>query len=250
MSFAFYKKKIDKNGFVIIKKLINKNQVNELLKGLEATLDYCISLILKRKKRFKNLDQKYIWLQKNNNKLKGRGYDISRFHPSVYKVLLNRKLTSFVKYYFKKEVYIDYPHLLVSDYLNKRLLPLHQDEYGSLSSNLLTLWLPLTNVSKKNGTLSVIKASHKEGKLKHKFYKENFFRAHGVVKEKYKNSKITYIKLNAGDAVLFHSHLIHGTAVNKSKKLRINYVARFNEISGIEYLKNLKSPHLRIPQKK
>ena len=91
MKIKSYKKQINENGFIIIKKLINKKEIKELLQGFETVIDYCISLISKRKK-LKNLDQKYLWLQKQNNKLKGRGYDISRFHPSLYKVIFNKKL--------------------------------------------------------------------------------------------------------------------------------------------------------------
>ena len=247
MKIKSYKKKINENGFIIIKKLINKKEIKELLQGFETIIDYCISLISKRKK-LKNLDQKYLWLQKQNNKLKRRGYDISRFHPSLYKVLFNKKLKFIIKYYFKNDPLIDSPQIRVNDCSNTRLLPMHQEVYGQLSSNILTVWLALTDVSPTKGTMSVIKGSHKKGQLKHRFYKTNNFKAHGVLKKLYKDSKITGVTLKAGDAVLFHHHLIHGSIANKNKKLRYNYIVRFNEISGVEYLNNLKSP-LRIPQK-
>lgn len=248
MKIKSYKKQINEDGFVIIKKLINKNEIKELLKGFETIIDYCISLISKKKK-LKNLDQKYQWIQKRNNKLKARGYDISRFHPSLYKVVFNKKLKFILKQYFKNEPLIDGPQIRVSDCSNTRLLPMHQEVYGQLSSKILTLWLPLTGVSPSKGTMSLIKGSHKKGQLPHRFYKTNNFKAHGVLKKLYNNSKITGVTLKSGDAVLFHQYLIHGSIANKNKKLRYNYIVRFNELSGVEYLKNLKSP-LRIPQKK
>lgn len=243
-----YKKQIDKDGFVIVKKLIKKKEIRELLKGFEAVIDRCISLELKSKKKFKNLDEKYLWLQKHNNKLKGRGYDISRFHSSLYKITLNKKLQLILKNYFKNEPLIDGPQVRVSDTTNSRLLPMHQEVYGQLSSNVLTLWLPLSDVSPSKGTISVIKGSHKKGQLQHQFYKINKFRAHGVSKKLYNKSEIKGVTLKAGDAVLFHHHLIHGSIANKNKKLRYNYIVRFNDLTSIEYLNNLKSP-LRIPQK-
>jgi len=246
MKSNLYKKQINKNGFVIINKLIQKSEIKMLLEGFEDIIDFCISLA--SKKKFKTLDEKYLWLQKNNNKLKARGYDISRFHPSLYKIIFNKKLQSILKKYFKYEPLVDGPQIRVSDFSNNRLLPMHQEVYGQLSTNILTLWIPLTKVSPTKGTMSFIKGSHKRGKLPHRFYRKNNFKAHGVLKNLYDKSKITSVTLNPGDAVLFHHHLIHGSIENKNKKLRYNYIVRFNELSGIKYLKNLRSP-LRIPQK-
>ena len=71
---------------------------------------------------------------------------------------------------------------------------------------------------------------------------------HGISKEIIKNSKFKYLNLSPGDAVLFHPLLIHTSLKNMSRKIRWTYVARYNGISGINYLKNLKSP-LRIKQR-
>jgi|TARA_B100001964_G_scaffold148619_1_gene163784 hypothetical protein len=247
MKANYFKKQIDKNGFIIIKKLINKKEIKELLRGYETIIDYCISLISKKKK-FKNLDQKYLWLQKRNNNLKKRGYDVSRFHPSLYKVVFNKKLKSIIKDCFKSDPLVEDPQIRINDCANTRLLPMHQEVYGQISSNMLTLWLPLSDVSPSNGTISFIKGSHKRGLLKSRFYKINKFKAHGVSKKLYKNSEKTLVTLKAGDGLLFHHHLIHGSEPNKSKKIRYNYIVRFNKLSGVSYLSNLKSP-LRIPQK-
>ena len=245
MKADLYNKQINKEGFVVINKLIQPKDIKMLLGGFEDVIDYCISQI--SKKKFNNLDQKYLWLQKNNNKLKARGYDISRFHPSLYRVIFNKKLQSILRKYFRSEPLIDGPQIRVSDSSNNRLLPMHQEVYGQLSTKILTLWIPLTKVSPSKGTMSFIKGSHKRGKLPHRFYKKNNFKAHGVLKNLYDKSKIKSVTLNPGDAVLFHHHLIHGSMENKNKKLRYNYIVRFNELFGVKYLKNLKSP-LRIPQ--
>ena len=50
---------------------------------------------------------------------------------------------------------------------------MHQEIFGQMSKSLVTLWCPLTNVSKYNGTLNLIPGSHKDGVLKHTFYKVN-----------------------------------------------------------------------------
>ena len=109
MKADLYNKQINKEGFVIINKLIQPKDIKMLLGGFEDVIDYCISQI--SKKKFNNLDQKYLWLQKNNNKLKARGYDISRFHPSLYRVIFNKKLPQFALIYCKFSWFISLANL-------------------------------------------------------------------------------------------------------------------------------------------
>lgn len=247
MKIKIIKKKIEKDGFVIIKNIINKNQVNKILKEMELTFDYCVSLSSK-KKVLKSFDQKYMWLQKKHNKLKSRAYDISQLNQSMFKTIFSKKLQNITKNYFGKSPLVDYPEIKFQDNLNKRLQPIHQDIYGTLSSKSLIAWVALTKVSKFYGTLNLIKGSHKMGILKSKFYKSNGFKAHGTIKNLYKNLKITHINIKSGDGVLFHPLLLHGSSKNFSKKIRINYIVRFADISGINYLNNLNCNYIRKPQ--
>lgn len=234
------------NGYAIIKKFFFKKEINHILKSFEENIDYCYSLISKDKK--KTLDEKYLFLQKKNNILKSRSYDLSKYDPSIYKFSTNYKLEKILKNYFKEKYFIDLPQIRVDDISNSYMLPLHQEIYGQLSSSLLTLWAPLTKVSKKNGTLAVIKGSHNNGLLKHQYYKINKNKYHGVKKNLLKGKKITYLNLLPGDIVLFHPLLVHGTGKNYTNKIRWTFVARYNGISGIEYLNNNNHP-LRIEQK-
>ena len=94
----------------------------------------------------------------------------------------------------------------------------------------------------------VIDQSHKMGMLKHKFYFDKTNKYHGVDKKLLSKHKVRYLNLNSGDVVLFDPYLVHGTGKNYTNKIRWTFVARFNSISGIEYLKNEKAP-LRIKQK-
>ena len=51
------------------------------------------------------------------------------------------------------------------------------------------------------------------------------------------------IKVNAGDAVIFHNYLFHGTLPNlNKKKCRWVYLVRFNSINKTPFIKNSNSP--------
>ena len=159
-----------------------------------------------------------------------------------------KKLLKIIKSIFQETFFLDYPQIRVDDNKNTHSLPLHQEIFGQMSSKILTLWMPLTNVSKKNGTLALVKKSHKFGPLKHEFYYIKGNKYHGVKKEIIKKYQIDYLNLNAGDGVIFDPYLIHGNGKNFTKKIKRNFVARYNAISGIKYLNNKKSS-LRIKQK-
>ena len=239
-------KKFNKDGYIIIKNFLKKKQVNDLLNGFESILNFCISKF--SKKRFKSLDQKYLWLQKNYPLIKSRAYDISKYHQSLYKISSNIKLSNFLQKYFNEKYYfLDLPQIRADDNSNSRALPMHQELYGQLSKKIVTLWVPLTKVSLKNGTMGIVQNSHNLGILKHTFHKIKKNKYHGVTSDFMKNKKILYFKIKAGDAVLFHPLLVHGTGKNYSKKIRWTYVVRLNALSGIEYLSNKKS-FLRIKQ--
>jgi len=238
---------IETNGYVILKKLFSKNEINNIFKSYEKNLDYCLRLI-KSSKKFESLDKKYLYLEKKNKLLKSRSYDLSKYHPSIFQLATSKKLNKILKDYFNEEFFLDLPQIRVDDNKNSFMLPPHQEIFGQMSKKIITLWAPLSNVSIKNGTIGLIEKSHLDGIKKHSFYKVKNKTYHGVDKKFLKNAKFKYLNLSSGDAVLFHPYLIHTSAKNFSKKVRWTFVARYNGLSGIEYLKKANSS-LRIKQK-
>jgi len=237
---------LKEKGYTVIKNFFSKKKIKELFKSYEKNIDYCNSLLNLRKK--KSLDEKYLFLEQENKVLKSRSYDLSKYHPSLFQLATDKKLMSILDSVFKETFFLEFPQIRIDDNKNSFRLPLHQEIFGQMSKKLITLWCPLTDVSKKNGTLLVQLDSHKKGMLKHEFKYLNK-RWHHSVKKKYINKKkIKYFNLKSGDIVLFDPYLIHGTGKNFSDKIRWTFIARYNAISGIDYLKNKKSP-FRIKQK-
>jgi ectoine hydroxylase-related dioxygenase (phytanoyl-CoA dioxygenase family) len=241
------KKEIDLKGYAIIKDLFLKKDIQNIFSSYEENINYCLKSI-NVKPKSNNIDNKYLLLKKKNNLLKKRSYDLSKFHPSIFKLAINKKLDKILKEYFKEEFFLDLPQIRIDDNKNSFLLPPHQEIYGQISKNIITLWAPLSKVSKKMGTMGLIEGSHKKGLKKHIFYNIKGKKYHGVDKKILKNEKFKYLSLSAGDVVLFHPLLIHTSLKNLSKKIRWTFVARYNGISGINYLRNLKSS-FRIKQK-
>ena len=239
---------LTKNGYVILRSFFSKKTISEVLDGYKKNLDYCLNLLGSNSKN-SDINKKYDLLNEKDKKLKAKSYDLSKYHPSLLRLATDRKIEKLINSIFGETHFLDYPQIRVDDNKNSFLLPMHQEIYGQMSNKLLTLWCPLTDVSKYNGTLVLIPGSHKNGLLKHTFYKIKNKKYHGIEKKILKKKKIVSLNLKAGDAVLFDPYLIHGSGKNNSKKIRWTFVSRYNAISGVEYLKNKKSS-LRIPQKK
>lgn len=101
------------------------------------------------------------------------------------------------------------------------ITPWHQDQfYWPLdTSNTITLWMPLVDVSLEMGALSFASGSHEDGFLGHlPISEESENRFEDVVREK--NYPLVAQPLSAGDAT-FHSGLtLHRAPGNSTDKLR------------------------------
>lgn len=98
--------------------------------------------------------------------------------------------------------------------------PFHQDgvyfPFGPLNQCLGT-WTPLDDATKDNGTLEVIKGSHKLELQSHGMRKELTNAFAFEVEGFYDHPDRTVLEVKAGDCVLFHPHLLHTTGGNKTQ---------------------------------
>lgn len=91
--------------------------------------------------------------------------------------------------------------------------PYHQEQWTGALSDDLTVWIPVTPVDEKN-TLNVVPGSHFYGALPHR--NRNLVPMDGFAIDGVR----TISDINVGDALVFHSLLLHGTA-GRSDNLRI-----------------------------
>jgi hypothetical protein len=82
----------------------------------------------------------------------------------------------------------------------------------------MTIWCPLTNVDEKNGALQVLLGSHRMSNyVRGRFFDSPFnsFRDTAV------KAKMTSVPMKAGEAIFFHSRLIHASSPNFSNDTRV-----------------------------
>ena len=117
----------------------------------------------------------------------------------------------------------------------------HQD-YGYwykneflLPDQMMSVMLAITEANKQNGCLQVIKGSHKMGRIEHGFAGEQVGASQHYVDLALKTMDLVYVELMPGDALFFHSNLLHRSEANLSDNSRWSLISCYNRRSNIPY---------------
>ena len=127
----------------------------------------------------------------------------------------------------------------------------HQD-YGYWYKNqfmfpdeLISIMVALTEANKGNGCLQVIKGSHKLGRVNHGFAGEQVGADMQMVNNALKTMELVYVELEPGDALIFHSNLLHRSEANLSDYPRWSVISCYNLQSNLAY--NETSTSYKVP---
>jgi ectoine hydroxylase-related dioxygenase (phytanoyl-CoA dioxygenase family) len=127
----------------------------------------------------------------------------------------------------------------------------HQD-YGYWYKNqfmfpdqLISVMIALTKANKENGCLQVIKGSHKLGRVNHGFSGEQVGADMVMVNNALSTMELVYCELEPGDALIFHSNLLHRSEANLSADPRWSIISCYNAQSNPAY--NETSTSWKIP---
>ncbi|HEU5053414.1 MAG TPA: phytanoyl-CoA dioxygenase family protein, partial [Hanamia sp.] len=117
----------------------------------------------------------------------------------------------------------------------------HQD-YGYWYKNeflfpdqMMSVMVAITEANKENGCLQVIRGSHKMGRIEHGFAGEQVGASQHYVDLALKTMELIYVELQPGDALFFHSNLLHRSEANLSEKPRWSLISVYNRQSNVPY---------------
>ncbi|MGL4630161.1 MAG: phytanoyl-CoA dioxygenase family protein [Leadbetterella sp.] len=127
----------------------------------------------------------------------------------------------------------------------------HQD-YGYWYKNqfmfpnkLISVMIAITEATKANGCLQVIKGSHKIGRVNHGFSGEQMGADMVMVENCLKTMELVYVEIEPGDALYFHANLLHRSAANTSDTPRWSLISCYNNLDTLAY--NEKTESYRTP---
>ena len=119
----------------------------------------------------------------------------------------------------------------------KHLTPSHQDHFFIRQTNRFrTAWIPLMNIEREVGGLTLAARSHQSGLLDHVEHETAYsyiFRGRkqrGVPLERITQGWLT-TDYRPGDLLIFHSLMIHRALPNTSDRIRLSLDARYQPIS-------------------
>ncbi len=117
----------------------------------------------------------------------------------------------------------------------------HQD-YGYWYKNeflfpdqMISVMVAITEATKENGCLQVMGGSHKMGRVEHGFAGDQVGAAQHYVDLVLKTMPLVYVELKPGDALFFHSNLLHRSAPNLSDAARWSLISCYNRQANVGY---------------
>lgn len=109
----------------------------------------------------------------------------------------------------------------------------HQDygywyQNGVLWPDLVSVFIAVDPSTRENGCLQVICGSHKLGRIEHVLTGEQAGADKNRVDEILKRLPLDYVEMEPGDALFFHSNLLHRSDQNKSDNPRWSMICCYN----------------------
>tara|TARA_B100001029_G_C15045693_1_gene446940 strand:+ start:1124 stop:1879 length:756 start_codon:yes stop_codon:yes gene_type:complete len=210
-------KKFKRDGYFIIKNIIKPSKI----KKFNQEISQITKIISKENK---SSSKKFAEAFENSKKR-------SIFYNLMQNTKIVREITNDINFYFEKNKIYNLLNFKIPSITNaliislpgetKNLNPLHQDIYNFFSFNFFKIWIPMTKVDEKHGSMEMFKGSNALGYIKPKFINK-YCTYPEIDKKIVKNYKSEILKLHPGSVVLFDPLIIHRSLKNKSNKVRFN----------------------------
>ena len=208
--FKRLKDDYDKNGFVIVRNLMDQDLVLEL-------------------------ENHVYWLGKKYPNIHPESFhhDLLVHDPFIHKVLNTKKILDIVEVFIGSNIALFGAHYIAKKPLEGKAVGWHQDgSYWPLEPmNVVSLWLAGTASLKENGCMRVIPGTQNHRLVKSSDMIEEdmdkFVLGLAIKSDQIDESKAIDLELNPGDISIHNPFLIHGSNFNNSKKWRIGLTLRY-----------------------
>ena len=273
---------LDRDGFLRVRNVLNFNKdLKPILNDMEYVMDNLVHKFAPehmKEKIFKyNFRKKYTYISKLNI------YDLDQYFntrlprdhvkkdsdyfasQSLWNLINHKKILDVVEKLLGPEILSNpvqntrikqpenkLPKHSVHDGLSGRT-PWHQDaavlsSLGQRLTDMVTVWIPFTKTTKKNGCMITVKEINKLGLLNH----VSGYRGQVEIKDSklLDNYKPVFLEANVGDIIILHKHSIHCSLPNRSNDFRISADLRYNRAGTPSGRKPLPNFYVRSKNKK
>ena len=233
----------NENGFAII-----KNKFSKEAKDIKSEIIDYLNFFGKKNNLTDGKDKNYDLLVKKvmipGTKLRTFIYDSAPFLESIQKLNHHPYIKKFLKEFgYKKPVCVDMGNIRF-DIRNKKeikfLRGIHQDVRSIKSKKTVTIWIPITKVDRKHGTVVMYPKTQNFGLIKHT-YKPNLLIDKKDLPLKINNMEKNKFVINAnpGDIIVFNCFTLHRSEKAKIDKVRSVIQLTYTDISEVDMTDNL-----------
>jgi hypothetical protein len=230
-------------GFVRREDIISEHEIDRLFQViwvhyLAVTGAPPSELIDRPGRDFSTFHDAMIELRKRSPKAFGQIYDRIQTNSVVYSIALKPEITQMAADLLSED-----PMCLSASGIllrmdppqdTRNVLSWHQDQsYMPVNGNGLNglvVWIPLQDVSERNGTIRVRVGSHKTGHIKVSLVAPEAGRSeqYSIPEAAMENYIERAIDAKAGDAVVMPMNLVHASGQNTSDRIRFTLIVRFH----------------------
>tara|TARA_A100000164_G_scaffold346695_1_gene347532 strand:- start:135 stop:914 length:780 start_codon:yes stop_codon:yes gene_type:complete len=204
------KKEYDKNGFVIIRNIIDPDLVLEL-------------------------ENHVYWLCEKYPNIHPEAFhhDLLVNDPFIHKVLNDKKILDILENFIGKNIALFGAHYIAKKPLRGKAVGWHQDgSYWPLEPmNVVSVWMAATASLKDNGCMRVIPGTQNKKLIKSsQMIKEDmdkYVLGSAIKPDQIDDSEAVDIELMPGDISIHNPFLIHGSNFNTSDRWRIGLTLRY-----------------------
>jgi hypothetical protein len=144
-----------------------------------------------------------------------------------------RRLVESVEQVLGDEAYHYHSKMIMKDARVGGAWAWHQDygywyQNGVLTPNLCSVFIAVDEATKANGCMQILKGSHHMGRVDHVLSGDQAGADLERVNEAKKRYELVYCEMKPGDALYFHSNLLHASARNDSDKPRWSMICCYN----------------------
>jgi len=144
-----------------------------------------------------------------------------------------RRLVESVEQVLGDEAYHYHSKMIMKDARVGGAWAWHQDygywyQNGVLTPNLCSVFIAVDEATKANGCMQILKGSHHMGRVDHVLSGDQAGADMERVNEAKKRYELVYCAMKPGDALFFHSNLLHASARNDSDKPRWSMICCYN----------------------
>ena len=222
------------DGYVVFNNFLKKDSVKKIRSELKK-------IIYDQAKKFRVPINKKDSLEENikmifltNSSARKFIYDLVRNITSIKTIQYSNELIEILKLFgLKNPIGLNMPTIRFDISLKperKYLTLPHQDLRSIRSNRCATIWIPITKVNEKLGTMKIWPGTFKKGILEHGINKGQIF-INDLDLSKY---PFTLLSAKPGDLIINNSFNIHSSHPGSEGSIRINAQFMMNDSMGIK----------------